>query len=250
MSTPHLSVVMPALNEADNIDAAIEEVLQGFDRFGIDGELVVINDGSTDATPGKIAEWRERDSRVHRVDHARPQGIGQAFWDGVDVAAGLNVVMLPGDNENDPDEIFRYVSLLDHVDVVIPFIYNIEMRSIFRNILSQVYRAIINITFRTNFNYTNGTILYRRSLLKQLDYRSRSFFFQTDILVRLIKAGYLFAEVPYRINQREKGESKALSLPSLWKVMRGYLHLVQDIYCRKNVRREYPKDSMTNSRRG
>ncbi len=250
MSTPFLSVIMPALNEAGNIDAAIRETLEGFDRFAIDGELVVVNDGSTDETPRLVAAWQERDPRVRRLDHERPMGIGRAFWDGVDVARGVNVVMLPGDNENDPVEIFRYVGLMEQVDVVIPFIYNPELRPAFRHALSLIYRLIINITFRTNFNYTNGTILYRRSLLTQLPYRSQGFFFQTDMLVRLIKSGYLFAEVPYRINLREGGVSKALSFPSLRKVMRGYLTLVRDIYFRKQTRLAYAQDSMTSNRRG
>lgn len=55
------------------------------------------------------------------VKHDRPLGIGASFWDGVDHANGDIVVMLPGDNENDSREIFRYLELLEQVDIVIPF---------------------------------------------------------------------------------------------------------------------------------
>jgi len=247
--TPYISVIMPSLNEEENIDGAIEDTLASFDSFAIDGELLIVNDGSTDATPVRIQEWMTKDSRISRLDHATPQGIGAAFWDGVDNAKGLNVVMLPGDNENDPDEIFQYVELLDKVDIVIPFLYNKETRSVFRNILSMIYRQIICTTFGINFNYTNGTILYRTSILKELPFRSSGFFFQTDILVRLAKKGYLFAEVPYKINQRDTGKSKAVSFPSLIQVIKGYLNLTRGIYCKKTEPVEYAEDSATFQRK-
>lgn len=242
---------MPALNEEKSIQAAMTDVLAAYDRMDIIGEVLVINDGSTDRTPDLVRAFMEKDSRVRLVTHRRPHGIGSSFWKGVGCAHGEVVVMLPGDNENDPLEIFRYYKLLEHVDIVIPFIFNKEVRSLFRNALSFAYRFVINTTFRVNFNYTNGTILYRKSVLKELQYHSRSFFFQTDILVRLAKKGYLFAEVPYRLDMRAEGVSKATTFPSLMKVVRGYLRLVRDFYFsgESRVQRSFASGSKTAQRR-
>jgi len=224
------SIIMPALNEEKDIESAIFESLKAIDHFGISGEIIVINDGSTDRTEALIKSYGERDTRVRLITHDRPMGVGASFWDGVDQARGKFVVMLPGDNENDPVEIFRYHSLLKNVDIVIPFVFNKHVRSVFRNVLSFIYRFIINTTFLVNFNYTNGTVLYRKTVLDELEFRSSSFFFQTDILVRTVKRGYLFAEVPYRLDLRSQGVSKAVSFPSLYRVTRGYLRLVRDIH--------------------
>lgn len=246
-----LSVIMPALNEEKNVQFAISNVLKAFKDFGINGEIVFINDGSTDKT-GEIAESIIKENNTIRiVRHDFPHGIGASFWDGVDNAYGDIVIMMPGDNENDPWEIFRYYKLLEHVDMVIPFMFNREVRPVFRNILSSLYRFIINTTFLVNFNYTNGTVLYRKVLLKELKHRSSSFFFQTDILIRTVKRGYLFAEVPYRLGIREYGTSRAISFPSLLKVIKGYLRLVRDYYFLKDngSREDYSKDSLTASRR-
>lgn len=230
-----ISVIMPALNEEKNILAAIGNTFQAFSDLEINGEIIAINDGSSDAT-GSIMEKIARDfpGRLQIIKHEKPKGIGVSFWEGVDDARGVIVVMLPGDNENDPMETLRYAKLLEHVDIVIPFVFNREARPFFRNILSFVYRFIINSTFLVNFNYTNGTVLYRRSILQELDARSDSFFFQTDILIRVVKRGYLFAEVPYRLGVRKSGISKAVSFPSLFNVARGYLRLVKDLYFIKN----------------
>lgn len=245
-----ISVLMPALNEAKNIEAAITNTLAAFDSTGINGELIVINDGSTDDTPAFMCKAAAANKRVLLLDHKTPQGIGASFWDGVDKASGDVVVLLPGDNENDPWEIFRYYRLLEHVDVVIPFLYNKEVRSLFRNALSLAYRFIINTTFLVYFNYTNGTVLYRKSILKELPCRSTGFFFQTDILIRLVKGGYLFAEVPYRLGLRKSGVSKAVSFPSLLQVIKGYSRLVKDQYLKKHAAVSYTEDSQTLKRRG
>jgi len=245
-----LSIIMPALNEELNIDAAVSSVLDALDLFGIPGELIVVNDGSTDGTAARIAAWMQRDPRVRAIDHATPHGIGASFWDGVRGATMDNVVLLPGDNENDPAEIFRYFKLLEHVDIVIPFLYNRNDRPVFRNILSLLYRQIVNTTFLVNLNYTNGTVLYRRDLLLALPFQGTGFFFQTDILVRLIRGGYLFAEVPYRIRKRKHGGSKAVSFPSLMQVIKGYIRLVRDVnFTGKHAMPPLAEGSMTTRRR-
>ena len=243
-------VIMPALNEEGNIESAVQNTLKAFSDFSIDGQVLVVNDGSTDGTRAKVEEMMARDPRVSLINHETPQGIGASFWEGTDVARADAVVMLPGDNENDPWEIFQYSRLLEHVDIVIPFLYNTEARSLFRRALSFLYRSIVNTTFFVNFNYTNGTVLYRKSVLEGVKYRSRGFFYQTDILIRTVKSGYLFAEVPYRVNARKGGISKAVSFPSLLQVIRGYGRLFYDIHLTGGGRKatEYALDSRTAER--
>lgn len=246
-----VTVIMPALNEENNILAALQSTLRTFKDFQINAEILVVNDGSTDRTQEIVEEEMKKDSRIRILRHESPQGPGASFWDGVDCACAEAVVVLPADNENIPWEILRYYELLEHVDIVIPFIFNKEARPLFRNTLSFIYRFIINSTFMVNFNYTNGTVLYRRSVLKELDYRNKGFFFQTDILIRLVKQGYLFAEVPYRLNVRKAGTSKAVTFPSLWQVIRGYFTLLKDLHIIRQITKKdsFTTDSLTAARR-
>ena len=134
-----------------------------------------------------VGSLLKKNKLVSKIKHIYPQGIGISFWDGLDNAKGDIVVMLPGDNENDPWEIFRYLGLLEHVDIIIPFIFNKETRSIFRNVLSYIYRFIINMSFGINLNYTNGTVFYRRCILSDIELRSFGFFYQAELLIKLIK---------------------------------------------------------------
>ncbi len=229
-----VSVVMPAFNEERSVGHAVSAVLRAFDDLELHGELIVVDDGSVDATKNVVRCSEKFDQRVRLISHETNQGIGNAFWTGVNLATGTAVTMLPGDNENDPTETLRYVKLLEHVDMVVPFVFNKEVRSLFRNTLSFVYRFIINSTFLVHFNYTNGTVIYSREVFDVLGARNDGFFFQTDILIRAVKSGFLFAEVPYRLSVRQSGRATAVSFPSLIQVVKGYLTLVRDLYSFRN----------------
>jgi glycosyltransferase involved in cell wall biosynthesis len=227
-----LSIIIPALNEEENISRAIRDTLKAFSEYGLKGEIIVVNDGSTDET-AKIVDdlaGSEITHRIRMVHHTTPQGLGMAFRDGAMEARGNVVAFMPGDGENDPGEIMRYFRLMDQVDMVVPFVYNKEVRPKIRNLISTIFRMIVNLTFGVNFNYTNGTVLYRRVILDSNPNQSRGFFFQTENVVRAVWSGYLFAEAPYRLEVRSGGESKAISWKSLAEVMRNYLSLVKEIY--------------------
>lgn len=234
-----ITSIVPANNEEKNIVATIDNILSSFRELGLNGEVLIVNDGSKDSTPQLVeGKMRENPDKVRMISHDKREGIGASFWDGVDNANGEFVVMIPGDNENDPREILRYAELLDQVDIVVPFVFNKEVRPFSRRFLSALYLFIINVTFATKFNYTNGTILYRKSILKELDFRNNGFFFQADILVRTVKKGYLFAEVPYRLDVREGGSSKIIKLSSFLNIMKGFLILFGDYYLKRKIKRK------------
>lgn len=226
-----LTVVMPALNEEANIKDAVHNVLEAFGHFNIDGELIVVNDGSSDGTASLVQGYiTSGDSRVRILHHGTPQGIGASFWDGVAAAGKEAVVMLPGDAENDAHEIVRYLRLIEYVDMVIPFVTNKQVRSRTRNLLSWLFLCIINMTFGLRLNYTNGTVIYKRQILLSIRHRERGFFYQVEALIKAIKKGYTFAEVPYLLSTRRSGVSTAVSRRTLKNVVRGYFALVRDIY--------------------
>lgn len=221
---------MPSLNEELNLSEAVRNVIDGFNMFGINGQIIVVNDGSTDST-GKIAGALDREyGFIKVIHHETPQGIGASFWDGVWNSDGEIVTMIPGDGENDAPETLRYLHLLEHVDIVIPYVFNTNVRSKARRLLSRVYRGIINLSFGMSLNYMNGTVMYRTCILKDLTFRSKGFFYQTELLIKCIRKGYLYAEVPYALSRRTGGASKATSLKSLKNVSKAFLTTLMDVY--------------------
>ncbi len=244
-----VSVIMPALNEEDSLVGAVEDVIGSFSRLNVQGEVIIVNDGSTDDTPRIARGLADRYPFISVIDHRTPMGIGASFWDGVRKAQGEIVVMLPGDGENDAYEILRYLPLMNDVDIVVPFVYNQTVRSWSRRLISRTYRTIINVSFGMLLNYMNGTVMYRRCVLQDVELRARGFFYQTELLVKCIRRGYLYAEVPYGLKRRDRGTSKAMTLKALSEVIKGYLSTVAEVYFNGGTDGGIAEGSVTASRK-
>lgn len=227
---PTLSVVMPCLNEQENVASAIQRTLDAFNRHGINGEIIVINDGSADGTAGVVSNLSRRYPSVRLIEHTRPRGIGASFWDGVRNAHNDFVTMFPGDDENDPDDALLHYYLTRDVDIIVPFIHNVEVRSIMRRVISSLYRFIINMSFGMNLNYTNGTVIYNRAIFDGVQLKSSGFLYQAELLIKLIRAGYLYAETPHFLSRRGSGKTKALTFKSFLQITLGYLRLIWEVH--------------------
>jgi hypothetical protein len=149
---------------------------------------------------------------------------------GVQNAKNDFVTMIPGDNENDPEDVLKYYYLTKDIDIIVPFIMNIEIRSKTRRIISSLYRFIINISFGMNLNYTNGTVIYNRHILLDVNLGTTGFLYQAELLIKLIRMGYFYAETPHLLSTRGSGKTKALTFSSLFNVIGSYLKLVWAIH--------------------
>lgn len=225
-----LSVIMPGLNEEENIRKAAADLVAALRGAVVDWEIILINDGSTDRTGQIACELALGEPRIKVIHHHRPRGIGYSLQEGIGAASKAAVTWLPADGENDPNELLKYVPLMEHVDIVIPFVVNKGVRPLGRRMLSAVYLSIINFTFRTRFNYTNGNIIYRKAVFETVRPRSNGFLVHAECLVRAIKAGFIFAEVPVVLKERSGGDSKALLLKSFMSVVREYTALLISFY--------------------
>lgn len=242
MNKMTLSVIMPALNEEKNIKEAIENTLKAFKNKKINGEIIVINDGSTDNTKSIIEKLMHKNLLIRLINHDTPLGIGYSFFDGVKHSKRDVVVLFSGDNENDPDTALDFFYLMQNVDIIVPFIENVELRDRMRRFISSLFRFIITFSFGITVNYTNGTVFYRRCILNNVELTSNGFFYQAELLIKLIRKGYLFAEVPNFLSKRLGGKSKAISLKSLGQVIKNYIKIFFIIHIlRIEAKKDYRK---------
>ena len=99
-----LSVVIPVLNEAGNIEPLLAEVVAAL-QGKFDFEIVYVDDASDDATPVELASARRRNPRLRVVTHRRTCGQSTALRSGVIAARGDWRATLDGDGQNDPADI-------------------------------------------------------------------------------------------------------------------------------------------------
>lgn len=99
-----ISVVVPVLNEADNILSLVQEIIAVTDKAPI-SEIVYVDDGSNDATPSILQQACTQYPMLRVLRHDRRCGQSAALWSGIRAARGTLVVTLDGDGQNDPADI-------------------------------------------------------------------------------------------------------------------------------------------------
>jgi glycosyltransferase involved in cell wall biosynthesis len=108
-----VSIVIPLYNEEESIDALYDEVTAAAEGLGRDYELILVDDGSRDATRPKVRALCARDPRVRGIFFRRNYGQTAAIQAGFDHAKGRVVITLDGDLQNDPRD---FGLLLQHID--------------------------------------------------------------------------------------------------------------------------------------
>src|SRR5581483_7092526 len=98
---PYLSVFIPARNEADNIPLLMDKLARTFRAHALDGEVIFVDDGSTDATWGEALAAAERYPFIRLFRHRRSFGLTEAMRTGFRHARGEVVNFLPTDLESD-----------------------------------------------------------------------------------------------------------------------------------------------------
>lgn len=214
-----LSVVIPCLNEAPSIGGVVGKAVETLQSSGIDGEVVVVDNGSTDGS-GEIA--RKAGARV--VEEPR-RGYGSAYMAGFAAAGGKYVLMGDADDSYDFAEIPRFIAELEAgADVVIgnrmANIHPGAMPRLHRYVGNPLLTGILNLFFRSGVSDAHcGMRAFRRELLPRLDLRTTGMEFASEWVIRASKLGLEIREIDIEYHPR-KGESKLSSFSDGWRHLR------------------------------
>jgi len=216
---PKLSVVIPCLNEADSIEIVVRKALETMQRDGIDGEVVVADNGSSDGS-GELAA-----AAGARVVHEPRKGYGSAYLAGFGAARGTYIVMGDADDSYDFTEVGRYVELLDDgADMVIgnrfAKIHPGAMPWLHRYVGNPILTGLLNLFFRTGVSDAHcGMRGFRRDILPALSLRTTGMEFASEHVIRASKLGLDIREIDIEYHPR-KGESKLSSFSDGWRHLR------------------------------
>ncbi len=218
-SVPLVSVVIPCLNEAENIEACVTSAREALARMQVAGEVVVADNDSEDDS----ARLAERAGARVVVEHRR--GYGSAYLAGFAASRGRYIVMADADLTYDFNEIPRFVEALDDgAEMVIgDRMDNIQpgaMPWLHRYVGNPILTGLLNLFFRTGVNDAHcGMRALRRDVLPRLDLRTTGMEFASEMVIRASKEHLRIAEFPIEYHPRG-GESKLSSFRDGWRHLR------------------------------
>jgi glycosyltransferase involved in cell wall biosynthesis len=216
---PLVSVVIPCLNEAENIETCVTAALEAIVRMGVPGEVVVVDNGSEDDS-ARLAEQSGA-----RVVAERRRGYGSAYLAGFAASRGRYIVMADADLTYDFNEIPRFVAALEEgAEMVIgDRMDNIQpgaMPWLHRYVGNPILTGILNLFFRTGISDAHcGMRALRREVLPRLDLRTTGMEFASEMVIRASKENLRIAEFPIEYHPRG-GESKLSSFSDGWRHLR------------------------------
>ena len=205
-SEPDLSVVAPVFNEIENLDALVREIHAALDPEGLSFAIVLVDDGSTDGSSGKIDELARASGSVVRGLHFREnRGQTAAFDAGFKAARGRWVVTIDADLQNDPRDIPKLLAQLDEYDAAVGYRQSREDNWL-RRISSRIANSIRNRLSGDDIIDTGCPLkAFRRESLADLKlYTGLHRFLPT--LLRM--DGYTVIQLPVSHRPRTAGESK------------------------------------------
>ncbi|HXW59666.1 MAG TPA: glycosyltransferase family 2 protein [Solirubrobacteraceae bacterium] len=217
--TPLVSVVIPCLNEAENIELCVTAALRALREMGVEGEVVVADNNSEDDS-ARLA----REAGAHVVVEQR-RGYGSAYLAGFATSRGRYIVMADADLTYDFKEIPRFVAALeDGAEMVIgDRMDNIQpgaMPWLHRYVGNPILTGVLNLFFGTGVNDAHcGMRALRRDVLERLDLRTTGMEFASEMVIRASKEKLRIAEFPIEYHPRG-GESKLSSFRDGWRHLR------------------------------
>lgn len=201
---PELSVLLPAFNEAESLTELWAELGPVLDALARSAEVIVVDDGSTDATPSVARALHETDARVRLLRLAANRGLSAALDAGFTRARGRVVITLDSDLQNDPRDIPRMLAHLDGYDAVTGWRQRRDDPWL-KRISSRVANTVRNAVTRDDVHDSACTLrVMRRGCLAGLP-RFRGFHRFVPTLLRL--AGCRVLELPVNHRARRFGVS-------------------------------------------
>ena len=203
---PQLSVVIPTLDERDNIALLIPGLRRVLDGLGVNAEYLVLDAGSTDGTAQAA-----RDAGAEVIEVGR--GYGRALRAGLRAARGEYVVTMDADLSHEPEVVARLWSARDPMAIGIASRYvhggsaqTSRTRILLSRLLNVVFARGLALPAR---DLSSGFRIYPRRAAQALETRGEDFDILPEILVRAHTSGWRIVEVPFAYAPRKAGRSKA-----------------------------------------
>ena len=216
-----ISAFFPCFNDEATIASMVETAFATIEQVGVHGEVVVIDDGSTDGSPRVLADLASGEPRLRVITHEANRGYGGALLSGFGAAGYQWVFYTDGDAQFDPGELALLVNAArDDVDVVQG--YKIRRAdNLMRRVIGRIYHRFVAFMFGLKIRDTDCDFrLMRRSALDRIQLEYSTGVICVELVRKLQDAGARFVEVPIHHYPRVYGQSQFFRLSSVVRSLR------------------------------
>ena len=220
-----VSIVLPAYNEEANVAAAIAEATATAERLFVEHEIIVVDDGSSDATKLVAQGIAERDPRVRVVSHGGNRGYGEALRTGF-LSSGMDFVFFTdADLQFDMGEIEKFLPYAGTVDVVAGYRLN-RQDAMARRLIAYAWNLLVRVLFYVPVRDIDCAFkLFDRRALSDVDIESVGAMVNTELMVKLGRAGASVVEVGVHHRPRRAGQARGASPRVIAKALRELLKM-------------------------
>lgn len=203
-----LSVVIPCYNEESNIQTCIQKALNSFKILNIDGEVIVVDNNSTDNSAQKALEAGAK------VVFCKDMGYGNALRCGFKNASGRLIIMADGDDSYDFNEIPKFYNAMANYDMVTGTrlkgdIKKGAMPFLHRYLGTPVLTFILNMLYGTKISDSQcGMRMFKRECAEQINFKTTGMEFASELFVEFAKHKFSIHEIPISLWAVEGRKSK------------------------------------------
>jgi len=214
-----------------NLEEAVAVMVPPIERNFSDYEIFLYDDGSTDRT-GEIAErLAAQYDRVSAFHNMPSLGLGGVVREGLKRARNEYFIYIDGKAATTAEALDRIFAARTEADLVVPYPVNRGERVLGRRVVSRLFVAILNATFRLDLHYYNHLLLCRTEVARGADVRTVSYAFQAERVIKLIKSGHSYVQVGVMDRFDQQGRrTKAFHLRNIVGVAAFYIRVLRDVH--------------------
>jgi glycosyltransferase involved in cell wall biosynthesis len=211
------ALVVPAFNEAEMAFPLIDALKEAWKRHGLEGEIIVVDDGSTDGTADRIREAGGDWPLLRILEHRTNLGKTEAMLTAAHATGRSVLVLFDADLQHHPDEIPRF---LDRMAEGWDMVCGRKVGAYSKQAVSSIYNRLSRWIFRVPVSDLNSMKAFRREILTSMHLRHD---WHRFFVVLAHARGYTATEIEITLHPRQAGESK---YSGTWRVVVGIMDLV------------------------
>lgn len=207
-----LSVLIPAYNEEKDILNSLNQNISILDETGIDYEIIIINDGSTDDTK-KLIETNFTFSSKLKLHSKKNGGFGSAIRLGIELSTKDYIVFIPVDSPLDQNQITEINKNIGKADVLVSYRTNRLGYTNRMKINSKIFHLLISILFNLRLKDYTWIHVYNRSIFSEhnISIEFDGIFMLPEIIIKAKNKSLTIAEFPLMMYERKNGSATSAS---------------------------------------